>query len=428
MCLGPADVVAMVSCPAHPPTRPPLRTCTATFLPPSANPRHFRRETSARKRKHNTNRGYAVVPCSVPDIFLAPTMSTPIVPPRPQRNSQHHAGHAGKTDTTTTPLVPPRPVRKTDPTPDHEARSPLNFPPTAMARSQVSKRTSQELPRRPPSVSLPTLGHEGEEYSSFDHLPAEAQVHASSSTTTAEDAGGEQTRNVAADLPMHQPRASVPQSTATKNIQKVTDTDSISAAAAGIGRARPADDVHKLPPGDASPSRLSRVTSNNPRRAPSTEPPNALRAKASFNRSSSSLQPLERTTSRPGSLYGGDDAEHGIPEIGKQVPLLAMAGDVQMPTPGPGVSSVHAPGIGFFNDGSSRSHHRKRSSRHEFGPPDSYGIRHDQDHQDQFEREWVKKHPEEAAKEGYYNYLPKPETALSSEQLNRIVFGDGPGE
>ncbi|KAF7187828.1 hypothetical protein HII31_10728 [Pseudocercospora fuligena] len=340
-------------------------------------------------------------------------MSQPIVPPRPQRNNASAAPTALKNDT---PLVPPRPVRKTDPSPDREGatRSPFNLPPTSLSnRSQVTKRTSQELPRRPPSVSLPTLGQEGAEYSSFDQLPAEAQGVSTS------DEAGEQTRNVAVDLPMHQPKASVPQSTATKNIQKVTDTDSTQAALAGIGRSKPADDVHKLPPGDASPSRVSRVTSNT-KRAPSTEPPNILRTKASFNRSTSSLQPLERTTSRPGSLYGGDDHEHGIPVIGQQVPLLAMAGDVQAPTPGSG-SSVHTPGIGFFNDGSARSHQRKRSSRQEFGPPDSYGIRHDADHADQFEREWVRKHPEEAAKEGHYMHLPKPESALSSEQLNRIV-------
>ncbi|EME77442.1 uncharacterized protein MYCFIDRAFT_89258 [Pseudocercospora fijiensis CIRAD86] len=336
-------------------------------------------------------------------------MSQPSLPPRPQRNN----ASATKNDT---PLVPPRPVRKTDPSPDREGatRSPFNLPPTSLSnKPQVTKRTSQELPRRPPSVSLPTLGQEGAEYSSFDELPAEAHG------VSASEEPGEQTRNVAVDLPMYQPKASVPQATATKNIQKIRDTDSTQAALAGIGRSKPADDVHKLPPGDASPSGVARVTSNI-KRAPSAEPPNVLRTKASFNRSTSSLQPLDRTTSRPGSLFGGDDHEHGIPVIGQQVPLLAMAGDVQAPTPSGG-SSVHSPGIGFFNDGSVRSHQRKRSSRQEFGPPDSYGIRHDADHADQFEREWVRKHPEEAAKEGYHLHLPKPESALSSEQLNRIV-------
>ncbi|KAK4493800.1 hypothetical protein PRZ48_014985 [Zasmidium cellare] len=347
-------------------------------------------------------------------------MSTPSVPPRPQRTQAGHT--AVKNDI---PSIPPRPTRKTDPSPDREAygRSPLNGPPVSIHSKPVrpaSGRNSEELPRRPPSVSIPDVGHEGEEYSSFDYLPAEAH---GVDTAKSEAAADEQTKSVSADLPMHQPRASVPQSTARRQIQTVTSTDSTQAAAAGIGRSRPADDVHKLPPHDArTESPLSRVTSNThePRRAPSAELGNPLRTKASFNRSTPSLNPLERTTSRPGSVHGGEDREYGIPEIGVQVPLLAMAGDVQAPTPQPG-QTQHTPGIGFFNDGSARNHHRKRSSRHEFGPPDSYGIRHDQDHQDQFEREWARKHPQEAAREELQAHLPKPETALSSDQLNRLV-------
>ncbi|CAK1360481.1 uncharacterized protein RHO25_003781 [Cercospora beticola] len=335
-------------------------------------------------------------------------MSTPSIPPRPQRNAQQNGQTTVRSDQ---PLVPPRPLRKTDPSP---TRSPLNFPPSAMATRPPPKRTSQELPRRPPSVSLPDLGHEGDEYSSFDQLPAEAKAD-----------NAEQTRNIAADLPMHQPKASVPQSTATKNISKVTDTDSTTAAGLGIGRSKPADDVHKMPPGDsspASPSRITRVTSNS-RRAPSTEPPNILRTKASFNRSSQSLG-LERQTSRPGSVYG-DDTEHGIPEIGQQIPLNRFAGDAQAPTPGSG-QSTHAPGIGFFNDGSAKQH-KKKHSRQEFLTHDSYGLEHDEDHADQFEREWMRKHPQEAAREQIYRHLPKPESALSSEQLNRIVHSNDSG-
>ncbi|CAK3917147.1 Hypothetical predicted protein [Lecanosticta acicola] len=340
-------------------------------------------------------------------------MSIPIVPPRPQRNQPAHT--SGKNDT---PLLPPRPSRNLDPSPDREAstRSPLNAPPTASSNRQIRPRSSQDLPQRPPSVSLPDIGQEGAEYSSFDQLPPEARAVSTSP--------GEQTRNVSADLPIHQPKASVPQSTATRQIQNVTGTDSTQAAAAGIGRARPADDVHKLPPADVAGgtgSPLSSLTTN-PRRAPSTDLPNALGQKASFNRSTPSLQPLERTTSRTGSMHGADDYEHGIPEIGRQVPLLAMAGDVQAPSPGQGLSQ-HAPGIGFFNDGSGKSH-RKRGSRQDFGDSDAYGLQHST--QDQFEKEWVRKHPREAAKEGYYSHLPKPETALTSEQLNRLVHQSEP--
>jgi len=330
-------------------------------------------------------------------------MSTPHVPPRPQRNQAKNE----------TPLIPPRPIRNTDPSPDRGTRSPLNFPPTSLGgKTQIrSGRTSEDLPRRPPSVALPDIGHEGDEYSSFDQLPAEAH-----------GVSGDGAKTVSADLPMHQPRASVPQSTAKRQIHTVTSTDSTQAAAAGIGRSRPADDVHKMPPQDGTTSPMRRVTSNEPRRPSSID--QSLRAKASFNRSSVSLQPLERTTSRPGSIHGGDDEEHGIPAIGQQIPLNRWAGDAQAPSPAAALSQ-HAPGIGFFNDGSSKNHHRKRSSRHEFGPPDSYGIRHDQDHQDQFEQEWIRKHPQEAQKEGYLlQHLPKPETALSSDQLNRLIHGD----
>jgi len=323
-------------------------------------------------------------------------MSTPSVPPRPQRAQ---AGHT--TVKHDMPSIPPRPIRNVDPSPDRAARSPLNDPSTVWGQPKTARaRSSQDLPRRPPSVvSLGNdIGHDGDEYSSFDQLPDEARVSASD----------EQTRNVSADLPMHQPKASVPQSTAKRQIQTVTGTDSTQAAAAGIGQSRPADDVHKQLPGAGGESR----------RAPSTEPYNVLRTKSSFNRSSSSLQPLERSTSRTGSIHG-DDREHGIPEIGRQVPLLAMAGDVQAPSPAAG-SMQHMPGIGFFNDGSSRNHVRKRSSRQEFGPPDSYGLHHD--YQDQFEKEWARKHPQEAAKEGYYaHHLPKPVSALTDEQLNRLV-------
>lgn len=334
-------------------------------------------------------------------------MSTPSVPPRPQRTQAGHT--AVKNDT---PLVPPRPSRKVDPSPDREAytRSPLNAPPTASSNRPLRPKTSQDLPPRPPSVSLPDVGQEGSEYSSFDQLPPEAHGVSVGSPE------GEQTRNVSMDLPMHQPKASVPQSTAKRQIQGVTGLDSTQAAAAGIGRSRPADDVHKMPPADAG-SPLKQ-------RAPSTEPLNPLRQKASFNRSTSSLQPLERATSRPGSVHGGEDYEHGIPEIGRQVPLLAMAGDVQAPSPGQGLPQ-HAPGIGFFNDGSNKAH-RKRGSKQEYGPPDAYGLHHSE--RDQFEKEWIRKHPQEAAKEGHYAHLPKPETALTSEQLNRLVHQAEPGK
>ncbi|KAI7198271.1 hypothetical protein KC352_g20403 [Hortaea werneckii] len=221
---------------------------------------------------------------------------------------------------------------------------------------------------------------------------------------------------------MHAPKASLPQSAAKSRIQTVTRTDSSQAEAAGIGKARPHDESV-----DSSTS-LSRTTSREQPgskkdhlgRASSSEGSHPLRGRSSFNRSSPHLG----TSPRPGSAHGveGNDHEEGIPEIGQQIPLYPNAGDVQAPSPAPTLSQ-HTPGIGFWNDGSQRAHHRKRSSRHEFGPPGSYGLHGHgpREPADQFERDWIAKHPEEAAKEGHTPFMLRPESALSSDQLNRMV-------
>jgi len=334
-----------------------------------------------------------------------------MVPPRPQQRPQASV----KQDA---PQIPPRPTRKTDPSPDREAytRSPLNSPATVNGNGGLRAPSKlSEASRRPPSISLPQdVGEEGLEYTSYDQLPQEA--HAAPSEATAPS---EQTRNVAAELPMHAPKASLPKAAAQSRIATVTRTDSTQAAAAGIGKAKPEDDVHTASDAGAPLSRVtSRTYDDNLRRVASAEP-HPLRSKSSFNRSSSSLQ---GGSPRPPSIHGVEYHE-GIPMIGQQIPLYKNAGDVQAPSPAP-TQSQHTPGIGFFNDGSVRAHHRKRSSRHEFGPPDSYGLHgHGQSYegQDRFERDWQKKHPEEAAKEGYSMYMHRPETALSSEQLNRLV-------
>ena len=343
-------------------------------------------------------------------------MSAPIVPPRPARAT---AGPTAVKDSI--PPVPPRPGRKQDPSPIREdaTRSPLNELPDPLSR--VSTRRSQshlnvvEVPSRPPIVHLPSVGQEGLEYSSYDQLPAEAH----GVTVLTEDVNPEP-KNVSAQVPLHAPKASVPQSTAKSRIQTVTRTDSTQAAAAGIGKARPEDDVHKTP---ADPTiSLSRVSTKNDdlKRVPSTEP-HPLKSKTSSNRSSSSLP---SGTPKAGSIQESFQ-EQGIPQVGMQIPLYPNAGDVQAPSPAP-AQSQHAPGIGFFNDGSTRAHHRKRSSRQEFGPPGSYGLHgHGQEPHDHFEKAWQAKHPDEAAVEGYNVYgnlnAPRPETALSSEELNKLV-------
>ncbi|KAK3708677.1 hypothetical protein LTR37_011399 [Vermiconidia calcicola] len=340
-------------------------------------------------------------------------MSAPMIPPRPSRTT---AAPTGAKDSI--PQIPPRPVRKLDPSPSRDTRSPLNEMPNfpSRRRSQPT-RAPQEAPQRPPPVTLPSIGQEGLEYASFDQLPPEARGVKVGNETSTEVQPPEQTRNVSANMPLHAPKASVPQSTAKSRIEPVTRTDSTQAAAIGIGRARPDDDVHKTP-GDST-SSLSRVSTKNEdlRRVPSTEP-HPLRQRTSFSQSLPNLHPV---TSRPGSVQEGIH-EQGIPEIGMQIPLYPNAGDVQAPSPAPNQAQF-TPGIGFFNDGSTRAHHRKRSSRHEFGPPGSYGMHgHGYEPHDQFEKEWIHKHPEQAAAEGYNIHgPPKPATALTSEELNRLV-------
>ena len=338
-------------------------------------------------------------------------MSIPIVPARPARSTSSQT-----TVKDNMPQVPPRPMRKLDPSPSRDMRSPLNELPNPLGmfgkKSSQNNLTAPDPPERPPIVALPSVGQEGLEYASFDQLPAEAH-----GVDVAEADAPEQTANVSEHMPLHAPTASVPQSTAKSRIATVTRTDSTQAAAAGIGQARPDDDVHKTPA--TSTSSLSRVTSKTEdmRRVPSTEP-HPLRQQTSFSRSTPNLQP---TTSRPGSIHEGNN-EQGIPEIGMQIPLNPMAGDVQAPSPAP-TQSQFASGIGFFNDGSARAHNRKRSSRQEFGPPGSYGLHsHGQEPSDQFERDWAAKNPDKAALEGVNAYgTPRPETALTSEELNRLV-------
>lgn len=324
------------------------------------------------------------------------------------------------------PQVPPRPTRKFDPSPVREehTRSPLNEPfappPAASKRRSGSHLATTEVPARPPSVALPSVGQEGLEYDSYDQLPPEAH----GVSVNGSEASPQQTVNVSANMTLHQPKASVPQSTAKSRISTVTRTDSTQAAAAGIGRARPDDDVHRTPADSTTSLTPSTTRDSDLRRVPSAEP-HPLRQQIGNNRSTSSLR-----HSRPGSVHEfGDEykQEEGIPEIGMQIPLHPNAGDVQAPSPAPGLPQ-HAPGVGFFNDGSTRAHTRRRSSRQQFGPPDSYGLHGHHgigDHHDQFERDWCAKHPNEAAKEGYNVYgnlnVPRPEHALSSDELNRLV-------
>lgn len=247
-----------------------------------------------------------------------------------------------------------------------------------------------DLPQRPPSVSLPSIGQEGNEYADIDYKDESTMVEP-------EGKGNEpqETRNVGSDLPLHAPRPSFSNSTAKARVSTVTRTDSTQAAAAGIGKA-PAQIDDKDP--------QDRV----------------LKPRVSFRTASSA------STERPGSAQAEDD--RGIPEIGQRVPMYPDAGDVQAPSPSPFQQQFPA-GVGFHNSGMQKParHHRRTPSGREILPPGSYGMHgHGVPSTDQFERSWYEKHPEALEKEEHGQYGPgigggRGEWALSSDDLNKLV-------
>lgn len=288
----------------------------------------------------------------------------PSIPPRPSR-SQNNPAPAGQLDT---PKVPPRPSRglnrSVSPGGDRNAPSPFNDPTYRHGPPpEKGSRLSVELPARPPSVSLPSLGEEGNEYASFEDLSKtltnESQPHGSPQHTTA----------IAGDLPLHAPKASVPASTAKSRIQTVTRTDSSQAEAAGFGK--------QLAPEDKS--------------GPASK----------SGRSGSSMG------SRPSSIFNDKD-EHGIPEIGVQVPMFRGAGDVQAPSPAPFAQQSGGGAPGIFNKPGGRHHGRTKSGREIFtGPPGSYGLHgHGKISQDAFEQKWYEKHPDDLKREKAGEYGP----------------------
>jgi hypothetical protein len=282
----------------------------------------------------------------------------PSIPPRPARG-QNSPAPAAQLEA---PKIPPRPKRgdrSVSPNPNRDtfARSPLNSP-----YQNGPPPKPRDVPSRPPSTSLPGLGEEGNEYASFEDLSTTLSNEGMSLGLA--QGSPQQTKNIAGDLPLHAPKASVPASTAKSRIQTVTRTDSSSAEAAGLGKLAPDDKTAKS------------------------------------GRSGSSLG------SRPSSIYNEKD-EHGIPEIGVQVPMFRNAGDVQAPSPAPSAQLIST-GVGFHNKTGGRHHGRTKSGREIFhGPPGSYGMHgHGKVSQDDFEKKWYEKHPEDLKREKAGEYGP----------------------
>jgi hypothetical protein len=321
------------------------------------------------------------------------TMATPSIPPRPSRSSNMPV-QGSNVDVPQVPARPKRTVeRSVSPGRDTFARSPLNYPSNlhkVPSIDQPGSGLATEVPIRPPSVTLPSIGQEGSEYDHATPQPDEIRADPLQETKTS---------SVAHELPLHAPKASLPVQTAKQRISAVTRTDSSQAAALGIGEAH----------SNASETDLGHT----------------------WTRSSSRQS---QTRSRPPSLYKQDtneedEHERGIPNIGLQVPMYPNAGDVQAPTPSPGINTPST-GIGYFNNGGQstpRHHSRTKSGREFHGPPGSYGMHgHGVNKTDPFEKAWYDKHPEALAREKKGEYGPaisddRKDWALSSEELNRLV-------
>ena len=317
--------------------------------------------------------------------------SAPTIPPRPAARSQD-APHVNTS--TEMPKLPPRPAsrpnksldRSISPGRDAFPQSPLNETPFDynLGRSFSKDPSNLSLPPRPPSVTLPSIGQEGNEYADLEYEKPDANVSASAQAT--------QTRNVGADLQLHAPKPSLSQSGAKAQVQAVTRTDPQTVAALGLGKAA-------TPTHDDS-ERLSRT----------------LHSKTSFTRPDSSSASTERRL----SMQYGDD--HGIPELGMRVPINPYVGDVQAPSPAPFANASSSAHNGHVRP---KHHTRTRSGREVFLPPGSYGLHGHGGHPtDQFEKAWYDKHPEAIRDEhGHYTSTGSGRGvwALSSDDLNKLV-------
>ncbi|KAL8358368.1 hypothetical protein RB601_009663 [Gaeumannomyces tritici] len=287
----------------------------------------------------------------------------PSVPPRPSRSQ----------DRDQMPKIPPRPVNRrleqsSSPSRGRFAPSPLNENPLNSAKSppQIFGFNGSEPIDRSSSVDLPSLGEEGREYAAFA---------SDNNFADGESSSPEQTANINQNLKLHAPKPSLPALSAKQRVAAVTRTDSDKAASFGIGK----------------PSSEDPVPSNR-----------SLKKKAST------------TSQLSANTESHMDDEHGIPEIGKQVPMYPHAGDVQAPSPAPG------------SEGLKPKHHNRKTSARGFTselPPGSYGLHgHGVKSQDKLEKAYYEKHPELVHKESNKHHHDRPnDFSMSREELNKIV-------
>lgn len=289
--------------------------------------------------------------------------TAPVVPPRPSR-SPRPGPSAPSSDV---PKIPPRPSnrrleRSTSPGRGSFAHSPLNEI-SSSDRTQSQDESSSNLPSSSPSVTLPTLGHEGIEYEdSHPETTADSQSEAQEPLV-------EQKRDIGSDVKLHAPKPSLPTSTARAEVHAVTHTNPQQAAAVGSGK--------MVSPNPDQPDLDSRPL-----------------VETNSSQTGSNAPSIERRT----STQLGD--EQGIPEIGQQLPMYPVAGDVQAPSASSRDSVPTSP-----------SH--ARSSR-EMQPDDK------------FEKVRYDKYPDELVREEQGQYGPglsteRADSTLSSEKLNKIA-------
>ena len=293
------------------------------------------------------------------------------------------------------PEVPPRPAQKRfdrSVSPNHFSQSPLYDPPSGYnpGRSISNDLSNLSLPARPPSVTLPSIGQEGNEYADIDYS-GPAPEH----STTPE--GEAQMRNIGGDLKLHAPKPSLPQASAKAQVKAVTRTDDQQAAAHGFGKAG---------------------TPTNDDSEPFGRSPKLKAASITRSGSQPSGPPSRRQSIAPG------EEEQGPAELGLRVPINPNMGDVQAPSPAPFsiLADHHMPG-------KKRHHSRTKSGREVYLPPGSYGLHgHGVQSHDKFDKDWYAKHPdqylhEETIGHGHYSATGsgRGEWALSSDDLNKIV-------
>ena len=292
------------------------------------------------------------------------------------------------------PEIPPRPLHKRldrSVSPGNYPRSPLNEPWSAnLTHQRTNEQATEPLPRRPSVQNLPSIGQEGMEYADIMDIQSNQQA-----PTTGLDADAvAQTRNIAHDLHLHAPKPSLPKASATAQIQAVTRTDSVQAVVHGLGK--PSTPLHD-----------------------EGEQLRQVRTRSSFSRPTSAAAGDRRS-----SVFG--DEETGPAELGIRVPINPLLGDVQAPSPAPGLSPAHT---GTNGDKKRPSHSRARQSREVFTPPGSYGLHgHGVAPENKFEKDWYAKHPEAAQIEdthghGVYESIGsgRGAFAMSSDDLNKIV-------